>query len=581
MSNLQAMQVFIGAVYTGRLTLCESPPELAMEVYRLAHFYDCVHVQQLCESAVANLIDIDTVLDINEWSAGIEAATWTQRQVGRWIRNHFEEIAARQDVLAGLPSGRFEEVISSDFVKADEHCILRAIFDYSQAAEGAAEHLAQFLSHCRFPFVTEAALAALAPDERALIPDELLSERAAFQPMTRFGPGAGSASGGGAAQTPADPHAITSVRFTDSDGDVIEFRKVHVLSTGAQVVEQLVNEEREQLSVSTLAWNRDSNTLTDGPGVSTFSADSKPPLADLKALCSGTNCTFTEESTEDELDRLIGELEAEEDDLLPDFDDFHPGRARAGHFLQRQRSSGEQDRGHAAVAKASEEARLIRQRFLTTDEPRFRLRVYGTAAREIVSEGRARKRKIEAQRQRDFEQQQMLMMQRSSMMCCRMFHPTNGRSNFDKHTCDESVRKGLAAKHVDMPSADVVKHLLRTEKLLRLDPLTQIEYALPGQQSTELTNQLQLRIVRQAGLPDEAVNLIRSAQHLFPDDEDMKNIPHYVKFNRSKPGNLVVGSPAPPCSVVALSGQRSNLGEYFERSEQHGRPLVMIGGSFT
>ena len=132
-----------------------------------------------------------------------------------------------------------------------------------------------------------------------------------------------------------------------------------------------------------------------------------------------------------------------------------------------------------------------------------------------------------------------------------------------------------------MPSADVVKNLLRTEKMLRLDPLVQIEYALPGQLSTEVTNQLQLRVVREAGLPDEAVNLIRSAQHLFPNDDDMQNIPHYVKYNRSKPGKLVVGSPAPPCSVVALSGHRTHLGTFFERSEQHGRPLVMIGGSFT
>jgi len=54
-----------------------------------------------------------------------------------------------------------------------------------------------------------------------------------------------------------------------------------------------------------------------------------------------------------------------------------------------------------------------------------------------------------------------------------------------------------------------------------------------------------------------------------------------VVLSRSKPGELVVGSPAPPCSVVALSGEKTHLGAFFERSEQHGRPLVLIGGSFT
>jgi hypothetical protein len=97
-----------------------------MLLLQLAHFYQSDHVCQLCESAVrqiaffgaifkhlktdqvanrqardkhketklrgkgvlgfpqvAEMIEIDTLLAIDEWSAGIEAATWTQRQVRR------------------------------------------------------------------------------------------------------------------------------------------------------------------------------------------------------------------------------------------------------------------------------------------------------------------------------------------------------------------------------------------------------------------------------------------------------------------------------------------------------------------
>lgn len=100
--------------------------------------------------------------------------------------------------------------------------------------------------------------------------------------------------------------------------------------------------------------------------------------------------------------------------------------------------------------------------------------------------------------------------------------------------------------------------------------------------STELTNQLQLRVVREAGLPDQAVELLRSAQSLYPEETEMTEIPHWVKYNRSKPGLLSVGSRAPSaCSVVALNGTKAKLGEFFERSEQRGKPLVLIGGSFT
>ena len=126
-------------------------------------------------------------------------------------------------------------------------------------------------------------------------------------------------------------------------------------------------------------------------------------------------------------------------------------------------------------------------------------------------------------REEEAERHRRRMINRE-MKCCRMFHPTNGRDNF---VAESTVSPAIAA---DLPSADTVKELLRSEKTLRLDPITQVAYALPMQKSTELTNQLQLRIVREAGLPDEAVELIRSAQYLYPEDEDMKEIPHYVKF---------------------------------------------------
>jgi hypothetical protein len=44
------------------------------------------------------------------------------------------------------------------------------------------------------------------------------------------------------------------------------------------------------------------------------------------------------------------------------------------------------------------------------------------------------------------------------MMCCRMFHPTNGRNNFDKHNCDESVISSL--RMTELPSAEVRNRIL-------------------------------------------------------------------------------------------------------------------------
>ena len=60
-------------------------------------------------------------------------------------------------------------------------------------------------------------------------------------------------------------------------------------------------------------------------------------------------------------------------------------------------------------------------------------------------------------------------------MCCRMFHPTNGRNNFDKHNCDESVISSLAVKGMtELPSAEVRKtHLLRCYFILKMHQFTE------------------------------------------------------------------------------------------------------------
>eukprot|EP01047_Picozoa_sp_COSAG01_P065828 COSAG01_NODE_8965_length_2600_cov_14.135235_1_plen_691_part_10 len=305
MGSQLAMQVFVAAVYAGRLHLCGHPPELSIEVFHIAHFYQCDHVCQLCESAIVDLITLETVIDIDQWAQGHEGASWTRRQVGRWVRRHFSEIAGQPEVLAELSESRFVEAISSDFTCADdEDCVLQAIFTYG----GVSGNYLPFLPHCRFPFVTEAALLALTAEQRAAIPPELLAERAAFQPLTAF---SGSEQAGAAAVAVA---SAPSVMFVDTDGDSIEFRRT-TLRGGAGdpdadpdtmvvacVVEQLVNGERVQLSVKELVWNPDAHTLLDGPGISTLphagAADESVAsiLEQLQVLCQGSSCAWKETS---------------------------------------------------------------------------------------------------------------------------------------------------------------------------------------------------------------------------------------------------------------------------------------------
>jgi hypothetical protein len=135
-----------------------------------------------------------------------------------------------------------------------------------------------------------------------------------------------------------------------------------------------------------------------------------------------------------------------------------------------------------------------------------------------------------------------------------------------------------------------MKALLHREVELRLAPETQHAYGLPMCDGVELTRQIQLIVVREAGLPDEAIEWLRAAPELYKDHPDMASISHYRKYNRSREGaELLPGMPAPNCRLVLLDEPGSNSSSNFNASQdthlhdlfRADRPTVLISGSLT
>lgn len=77
--------------------------------------------------------------------------------------------------------------------------------------------------------------------------------------------------------------------------------------------------------------------------------------------------------------------------------------------------------------------------------------------------------------------------------------------------------------------------------------------------------------------PKVGVELIRSAVSLFPDDEELKSIPHYVRHNRCKAGDLKVGDVPPNVDVADLEGKPQKLSDLLATD----RPVVLLGASHT
>jgi len=561
LASLQAMKVFVEAMYTGHLQLCGLPPELAMECYAIAHFYTCAHVMQICESALSEMLEADTVLDIGNWAAQFDGTDWTQRQISRWIRKNFQDLAENnRDILLLLAEEQFIMAISSDFLQAEESCVLRSIFDFCSppgyeddttiVGSTVARDVAEYLAHCRFPFVNDEALLALSDTERDKIPVAFLAERASFfSSNTVFSHDAI----GQPMQLTCDPDWSVFI-----DHLVSRFKSLSILDTDFKPL------SREHVVYALLIHDGHCGKAADDLA-KIAAADSAALSKWLESLKSGYD-----------LDKANASKLEPEPSSEPE-----PEPASEHQQQPEDRRGVPMARSLPAEAKQELEQKCakLRKQYLKSDVPRFRMRLVEgvkSDAKLVLQVRSERDRQRKRERQAELARAMMeRALMRDSYGGCRMFHPTNGRNNFvAESTVSSTVMK-------DLPSPEAVKDLLRREKTLRLDPLTQVTYAMKGQCSTEVTNQLQLRAVREAGLPDEAVEIIRSAQYLYPEDEDMKTIPHYVKYNRSKPGELAVGSPAPSCSVVELNGQKTHLGVFFERSEQHGRPLVLIGGSFT
>ncbi len=100
----------------------------------------------------------------------------------------------------------------------------------------------------------------------------------------------------------------------------------------------------------------------------------------------------------------------------------------------------------------------------------------------------------------------------------------------------------------------------------------------------QFTEELQLRALSDHGLPRSpaGLGLIRCAPTLCPPSAcggcgGGLFQPHYRRHNRSRPGGLRVGDPAPaPCRLFALDGAEARL-----RPAAGRRLTVLVAGSYT
>ncbi|CAG8488047.1 1960_t:CDS:2 [Diversispora eburnea] len=169
-----------------------------------------------------------------------------------------------------------------------------------------------------------------------------------------------------------------------------------------------------------------------------------------------------------------------------------------------------------------------------------------------------------------------------------MFQETSGRRDFNE-------LPSLTQPELTSPKLPTTKEkllaLLREEERRRLSPEIQKQYHKVGTDPTcgkdwmDVTDQMQHDLVREFGYSDEAVQILRRAPQLYPDDPKFRTTQLYVRNNIARLGDLTEGMSAPDCPLILLESSRDKIG--YNRTIslrslcQPRRPLVLLGGSYT
>ncbi|CAG8479977.1 2613_t:CDS:2, partial [Racocetra fulgida] len=200
-----------------------------------------------------------------------------------------------------------------------------------------------------------------------------------------------------------------------------------------------------------------------------------------------------------------------------------------------------------------------------------------------------------------------------------MFHETSGRTGFNElPQLPQPKERTIPERTVVTLKLPTTKEellaLLREEERRRMSPELQELYRKVGNDPTcgkdwmDITDQMQHDLVREFGYSDEAVQLMRRAPQLYPDDPEFRTTQVYVRNNIAHIGNLKEGMQAPDCPLIPLKysdttvpnvsmeasemtvpnlfvGSTDNTDSpkpiYLRSLCRLGRPLVLLAGSHT
>lgn len=558
--DLPALRALLTAMYTDELSLCSDEAadqteaeqiQLALQVWQCAKYLDVKSAVHVTESYVVGKIDTEFAVDILRWAKTVEC-DYVRRRCMQFLRQHFGELASSASLL-GLELEDMEELLSSSLLEATEVDVVHAVLRWAKDP-GAGK-----CDNCDAPEPQPPTVTCLscagnlcADCDTAIHTFKLLANhvRTPFSPDTE-------------AALP-DPDRLQALvphirlAYVPADEPALET----LLELGAVSPAAVAAARRFQApSMVQLCAKCHKSSSTYG--------------ASRIAPCRGCGVTFC-------LPCLRKEASLEQ---------HHEAGCKEAKTYRKEREK-----------KRSE---LLSEAIQTGDSkllPRFGERCMAVVRKKAASIERERRLTEALYRERDFR---VSPIHRGGMMM-RMMAPMNGRDGYDIYRVPDWLQAKFDTGAASVPTAAVMKSVLRREKELRLSVRAQSANAHPATDDLALTHQLQLQAVREHGLDDAMVHVLRAAYATYhgngnggqaaesrsncnrdgnnacpqsgsTEAADVVSIPHYRKFNRCKQGGMVVGDCIPDLQLHRLDGTKVFLSGF----QSTGRPLVLFAGSYT
>jgi len=126
--------------------------------------------------------------------------------------------------------------------------------------------------------------------------------------------------------------------------------------------------------------------------------------------------------------------------------------------------------------------------------------------------------------------------------------------------------------------------MLKRDDELRLSDTTQEKYAKVGDNffaKLKITNQVQEQVCEEFGFSsniEEGLDLMRSAKALFPNDQEVLNAAHYLKYNIMIDCPIKVNTTVPNVTLRTLDLNYVDLHSILRSSKL---PTIILAGSHT